>query len=177
MLNLKIQISALVCLLFVALPHVSSAYFSTEQHAFKIDDTHVLYTVSYSFGTEKYALNMPVGAVRGLKHGDASPYLGYSLVKNGEEVITDGEATALVLSSTKVENGSYIVKRGEAANFVLFALVTLPAIEVEDDEDYDLALQVTSLPFVMTAADGTKTKGQLNPSELQYYVTPNLDID
>ena len=83
----------------------------------------------------------------------------------------------MVLSSAKVENGSYLVQRGEAANFILFALVTLPVIDVEDEEDYDLALQVTSLPFVMTAVDGTETKGQLNPSELQYYVTPKLDID
>ncbi len=180
MINFKLKVTLLALALFVIAPHTSLAYFTTAQSAVQLNSDTLLYTVTYKFGMERGALHMPIGAVRNLQAGDASPYLGYTLLNNGEAVIASGTTAAFVFSDAKVVDNEYFVPKGKSATFTLVTLVKLGKdFTVSEDEKTELSLQVTSLPFNMVGADGSNesiTKLKLNPSELQYYITPELKL-
>ncbi len=174
MLKIKIFLLALIAL--VGLPQVSSAYFTTEQTATKIDEDTLLYTVTYRFGFLNRELQMPIGAVRGLEFGTTSPYAGYIIQDDEKNVETGGSAYSIVLSNAKVVGNEYYLPAGKSATFTLVTLLNLtPEMITPKDGDRDLSLLMTSLPFTMMK-EGKAMPGRLNPSELQYYVTPELDI-
>lgn len=175
MLNIKIKFFLLLVAL-VAVPQVSSAYFTTAQSAVKLNEDTLLYTITYKFGLPNRDLRMPVGAVRGIQFGDASPYLGYTLLKDSETAVASGTTVAFVFSNAKIVDNEYFVPKGEVGTFTLVTLVKLsPDFVPVDAKDYDLSLQVTSLPFTMIK-DESEIPAKLNPSELQYYITPELDL-
>ena len=160
----------------LAIPNISFAYFTTGQTATKINENTLLYTVSYKFNFGKNGGRMPIGAVRGLEFGTSSPYVGYDLLQDSETPVTVEESYSVVLSNAKVVDNEYYVPPGQTASFILVALVHLPPNFVpESTRDYDLSLQVTSLPFTILSEE-KEFKNQLNPSELQYYLTPEIDI-
>ncbi len=173
----KFKISLLILLLaIIVVPSVSSAYFTTAQSAIKLNEDTLLYTVTFKFGFPSSDLRMPIGAVRGLQFGDASPYVGYTLLKDSETAVASGTAAGLVLSKAKIVDNEYFVPKGEVGTFTLVALVKVTDDFVPTDaKDYDLSIQVTSLPFTMIKGKSV-VKAQLNPSELQYYITPELDL-
>jgi len=171
MFNIKIFVLAVM--VFVALPQVSLAYFTTNQTVTQINAETILYSLEYKFGMEKYDLKMPIGALRGLEFGNSSPYLGYNLMAK-DEVYLSGDTRALVLSTAKIVGNEYFVPKGEAATFTLYVLAKFPLATVEKKVDR-VAVQVTSLPFSMLEGE-VLTAGKLNPSELQYYITPEVKV-
>ena len=171
------KIYFLVLLLaIVMVPQVSKAYFTTAQEAVKLNEDTLLYKVTYKFGLPKSDLKMPIGAVRGIQFGDASPYLGYTLLQDSETVVASGTTAGLVLSKAKIVDNEYFVPKGEVATFTLVTIVKVsPDLVPVEAKDYDLSMQVTSLPFTIIK-DKSEVSAQLNPSELKYYITPELDL-
>jgi len=161
-------LGGLLCLLF-ALPAGVQAYFTTSQTAVPYGNDKILFTVSYKFGFLNRDLYMPVMAIRGLDTADKSGNLGYGVVTDGVIDVKIGRTTALVLSSAEIKDGRYYLPRGKNGTFTLVAVMdNKPAQNTKD-----ISLLVTSLPFTMVEK-GKNYEARLNPSELQYYVTPKV---
>lgn len=176
MTNFKLKVSLLAIALFVLVPQVSLAYFTTDQKAVQLNSDTVLYTITYKFGLPKASLNMPLAAVQGLDFGDASGQLGYTFLNNDERVNVK-TAYGIVLSDAKVIDNKYYVPKEELATFTLVVVAKLDAgLSTQSDENADLSLLVTSLPFTMTRSENESARLQLNPSELKYYKTPAISL-
>lgn len=175
MLKIKSSVIAGAVLLTCLLPGSASAYFTKAQSAVALNDNVFLYTVSYDFGLKKYDLEMPVVALP--QSGATDDFaVGYKTVDSEGETAQVGKSIGIVLSDAKLVNGVYTVPKGTAASFTLVVLVQATDAELASySAEQNLALQVTSLPFVMKG-DGITVKAKLNPSELKYYKTPELDI-
>ena len=172
--KLKLYFGA-IALLFL-LPSASQAYFTTAQSATQITDDTILYTVTYKFGFAERELYMPIMAQRGIGVEDESVNAGYSILSEDDSVIEVGEANALILTSdtdVEIRDNQYYLPAGESASFTLLALLTIPAGQRLNDTD--LSLLVTNLPFTMVA-DSAVIPNRLNPSELQYYRTPSINL-
>lgn len=158
------------------IPQATFAYFTTDQKAVQINEDTLLYTVTYRFGLKNSELRMPVGAVRGVRFGDTSPYLGYTLLKDSETPVTKGNTYSIVLSDAKIVDNEYYLPAGKTGSFTLVTLVKLASdLILAKDDDYNLSLRVTSLPFTIIR-DGKDIKARLNPTELKYYTTPELNL-
>ncbi|MCD5381326.1 MAG: hypothetical protein LR008_01995 [Candidatus Pacebacteria bacterium] len=167
-LKIKLFIGAFAALLI--LPSTTHAYFTTEQSVVKITDDTVLFTVTYSFGIPGRELYMPIGAIRSNNGQTPSPYLEYNIIGDKETTFTAGTAGSLVFTNDKdveIRNNQYYLPASESADFTLVSLVTIP----KESQTQNLSLLVTSLPFTMVV-DGNSYNNNLNPSELQYYRTP-----
>ena len=176
MLNIKSVIITSVAVLVGVLPGSASAYFTTSQNAVALSQNVFLYTVSYDFGLKKYDLEMPMLALPQSALTDDSFAVGYKTVDSEDEIAKVGKSMGIVLSDAKLINGVYMVPKGTAASFTLVMLVQATDAELANySAEQNLAMQVTSLPFVMKG-DGITIKASLNPSELKYYKTPELDI-
>ncbi len=143
------------------------------QSATRLTKDIVLYQVSYELGFKKYEVRAPIGAMRNLQVGSTSPYLGYTILNDSETLTDIGKSAGLVLSGATIDGADYIIPKGSAATFTLVTLLSLPEAI---GEDLDLALQVTALPFTMIG-DTVTIDGHLNASELQYFITPEVDVD
>ncbi len=158
----------------VLVPQSVGAYFTTAQSAQMLGDGRgVLYTVTYDFGMQKNDLFLPIVPERKIETKDQSRIMTYALFDDSEEETDYGESTAVVLSNAEIRDGYYFVPRGTGKRFVLAALLMLP--ETAPERSLDLALLVTNLPFTIVNNAG-KLPNQLNPSELKYYLTPEVDI-
>lgn len=152
------------------LPTITLAYKSTAEYAIPLKNGGALYGIAYDFGSELYDFKMPALPVRHSSSTDTDKELSYALVTEDGEASAYGETMGVVVTNATLNGGEYMIPKGEARRFILLVLV-LP----EGAEADELALSVTSLPFTMTGKDGTQA-GRLNPSELQYYKTPAIDI-
>lgn len=170
-MKIKYLISLLVCAgVFLLVPVSTFAYFTTAQTAVRLNDETFLYTIKYSFGTLKYDMLLPITAIRKKSEVASEGQLGYSLV-NGNTEVVDGSSTAFVLSSADIKDNQYFIPKGTGREMTLFSLVTLSK---ESQKSLGkLSLQVTSLPFTLVDGD-KKSKNHLNPTELQYYITPSI---
>lgn len=173
--TLKRFLIATLVLTALFLPSTDAkAYRTTGQSAERIDEKGALYTIAYDFGSDKYDLYLPIQVQRGTSSADG--VLSYQLVDDRDGASQYGKTTGIVLSDAGIRQGMYFVPRGQAKRFVLVVVLN----EVDGapiDRSLDLALQVTNLPFTMEALnEPMKIQGKLNPSELIYYVTPEVDI-
>lgn len=160
---------AFICLT----PAVSEAYFTTMQNATKITENTTLFTVTYKFGFLNRELYMPIVTERGLQATSTKFSVGYDLVTEDDEVLNVGSTTAIVLSGDEdieIKNGRYYLPQGKSAEFTFVALVTTPT-----GETAEASLLVTHLPFIMMKGD-EEIAARLNPSELQYYRTPEVEL-
>ncbi len=153
-----------VCFLNIS-PHTTNAYFTTDQKTFELDKGSALFLIDYEFGHKNREVQMPF--LTKSTSTTATNTLSYSVLnKDGHEVA--GKFSAIILSNTKLgENTMYVVPKGFAKKFTLIVVFTPSASTTPDYH-----LQVTHLPFNF---DG-KQQLELNPSELQYYVTPYTDL-
>jgi len=169
MKTMNISLGVVVLILTFITPQVSQAYFTTAQNAVKINPTTALFTIEYVFGHDDYDLYMPILAERGLMwKGDANK-VGYTFRQDDEEVLL-GRAAGMVLSNAPIVNGMYKIEKGTAKKLLFFVLLSTQT----DTPEMDYALQVENLPFKMDDK-GTLEQLQLNPSELQYYVTKEVN--
>jgi hypothetical protein len=178
MVAMKISNISFVCslvLLFLFGPQVSSAYFTTSQSAMQINADTMLYTITYEFGSDIYDMYLPIVAV---EEGTTTEYektVGYRFVDKvtGLEIKSDS-VQALVLSDTGIVGNEYKLERGVAKILTLVALVKLSP--PTQGEKYEVAMQMTSLPFRVVAVNGETGQTQLNSSELKSYKTTGLTI-
>ena len=143
----------------------AQAYFTTSQYAVALNEKTGLFLINFSFGHEDHDVYIPVLAIRGTEKAENA--LSYEILDDEDE-IAKGTAAALVLSTFPLEAGMYKIPKGASGDFTLFALYTKDTNET----DTAFSAQVTHLPF---SFDKTQ-RLQLNPSELQYYVTPALQL-
>lgn len=109
---------------------------------------------------------MPLFAEFNGKAGDER--LSYQIL-DGQNNPVQGTAVGIVLSDAEIDlDGVYEVPAGTSKTFKLAVFFTPP--ENEPLEKYKL--QVTHLPFSFVGSQDL----ELNPSELQYYVTPKLKL-
>jgi len=173
---LKIKLSLIASLFLLVFPSTTLAYLTTNQTAVKLNDNVFLYTVSYEFGASKSDLVMPIMALPKTMTNDRMFAVGYESIDSEGEPAKLGNRLGLVLSNAKVVDGRYIVPKGTLVSFTLIVLVQVTDAEIVNfDAEQNLALRVTSLPFIIRGIN-TETTAQLNPTELQYYQTPALNI-
>lgn len=153
--------------IFLAIPSISSAYFTTAQSEIKLSDESALFLIDFSFGMAKHEVQIPITAIQS-SEAQTNSAVAYTIFdEDGNTAI--GTASAIVLSRAEInKNGKYSVAKGLSQNFTL-AVVFTPTVVTKVNE---YRLQVTHLPFTF---DGTQEL-QLNPSELKYYTTDLLEI-
>ena len=155
--------------LIILIPKSSNAYFSTHQSAQQFGDK-VLFTVTYQFGTADYDLYMPIMAVRDLGIDNKTNNLGFTILDNKIATSTTaGKTNALVLAKLPIKGDQYFIPHGTRAEFNLITILDTKNVA----NNSNLSLLVTSLPFTMVEPADT-VKAHLNPTELQYYVTPKI---
>lgn len=156
------------------LPNISQAYFTTDQTATRINNETIMFTVTYKFGFATRELYIPIGAVRGTEATDDSPYIGYKIVDKEKEPILEGKTTSLAFTTDKdviIKDNQYYLPAGKGAKFTLVTFLKVPVAEQTANQDYSLL--VSRLPFTMIDSKNTIV-AHLNPSELQYYLTPAI---
>ncbi len=173
MKTVHISIGIFAALLLALLPQVTLGYFTTGQTATKLSDTASIFTIKYRFGLPKNDIYMPIMAERGLQWESDAKKVGYSLREDSENIQINGKATGIVLSNAPIVNGMYKLEKGKAYTMQLVVVFTTASNTLETD----YALQVDRLPFYVDRGnDGLQTL-QLNPSELQYYVTKEVELN
>lgn len=162
------KICSFLCALILGVFFTSPlyAYETTDQKALRLSDTMGLYLITFEFGHEDHDVYIPVLAKRQseLQRGA----LSYEVIDDEGE-IARGAAAGIVLANLPIVNGMYQIPKGTSASFTLFTLFT----KSDNEVGTEFTLNVTGLPFTFDA----ETELQLNPSELQHYMTPALDFD
>lgn len=163
-----------LCTVFIFAPRDAAAYFTKAQSAVMLEDGKgVLYSVTYDFGVKNYDVYLPIVPERKNEKVDQTGTQTYALLEESEEEIDFGETIGVVVSDAEIRNGEYFIPKGEAKRLTMIVLLMLP--EAAPTRSLDVALQVTNLPFRMVNG-GVSIAARLNPSELQYYTTPEVDI-
>ena len=167
----RISLSLLFLVAFIASANQSEAYFTTKQSATKMTETTTLYTVTYKFGNFKYDTYLPVATHRNLDHNESFNRVGYSVRDSAEQKEQTGDTAAIVFSNLEIKNGMYYLPKNKATEFTLTAFFRTDS-QTEKDDYY---LQVDNLPFPTLIGESLQNRS-LNPSELQYYKTPNTEL-
>jgi hypothetical protein len=157
---------------FFAQGQQAQAYFTTNQSAFKINETHALFVIEYAFGLEKNDIFMPGISKQGLAWGSTEKNVGYTIKADGETT-TVGKVTSAVISKAPAVDGMYKLEKGKAQKMWLVVLYETN----KDTKETDYALQVDHLPFYVDIEKNELATRQLNPSELQYYVTKEVELN
>jgi hypothetical protein len=162
----------LLCLFifFILGTESTQAYFTTGQAAVAATDKTALYTIDYRFGNFNEDVYMPLFAMRDLPHGSESKSAGYELLENGDTPIGYGTAAGIIFSDLEIKDDMYLLPAGEIADFTLFVIFTV----AEDLAEADYAVHMQELPFYRGE---DREPNKMNPSELQYYVTPEVELN
>ena len=172
----------------LVLPTQSQAYLTTSQSAVDVGNDMILFTISYKFGFLNREVYMPIAAKRNKEFTDKGTDAGYSILFDGNNnatatsstfgsgitlnyTVLPGKARAIVLSNAEIKENRYYLPKGKNGTFTLVALVDVSKLKTKDD----ISLLMTSLPFTMIK-DGKPIEARLNPSELQYYKTPEITL-
>jgi hypothetical protein len=182
-----------VCALFAFLvvPSISEAYKTTGQTATDLGNGNALFTITYTFGFLNREVYMPILANRNKEFTDAGQNAGYAILFDGKNeakasssqvssadakatfnyTVLPGKSKAIVVSDAQIKDNRYYVPEGKTATFTLVALVDLSKSAGKND----ISLLMTSLPFTMID-DGKSVEARLNPTELQYFKTPEVTL-
>ncbi len=173
------------------MPSITHAYLTTAQSAVDLGNGTALLTVSYKFGFLNREVYLPILADRNKKIDGKGTDAGYSILFDGKNAgqattsvltsniataslnytVLPGKSKAIVLSKAEIKDGRYYIPKGKSEVFTLIALVDLSKSNLKDN----VSLLMTSLPFTMVDKS-KKIDARLNPSELQYYKTPEIDL-
>lgn len=155
-------------------PQQSEAFVTKAQSAELLKDGKgIIYSVTYDFGMEKYDLYMPIIPERKEASSTAQARtMTYAIMEDGTETAF-GESLGIVVSNAEIRDGQYFIPKGTGKRLTLITLLKLPQTLVY--EPHNLALQVTNLPFTMKYVGG-EAPNQLNPFELDDYLTPEVKI-
>lgn len=128
--------------------------------------------IEYKFGLRDYDIYMPIVAQRGLQRDSDEPKVGYSFREDGR-ILNFGTSAGIIVSDAPVSDGMYKIEKGTARAMTLF--VILDTNEAAPHKYY--ALQVDKLPYYVDRTEASRQSLQLNPSELQYYVTNEVELN
>jgi hypothetical protein len=153
-------------------PFAAEAYFTTGQTATKLSPNVALFTIEYAFGLKDHDMYMPIIAERNLLRESSEKKVGYVFTDNGKNK-EEGTSVALVLSSAPIEKGMYKIAKGAAQKMTLLAFLSVDERVTEED----FALHVQKLPYYVDKGGKALEALQLNPSELQYYLTNEIELN
>ncbi|MEZ4200014.1 MAG: hypothetical protein R3B69_00190 [Candidatus Paceibacterota bacterium] len=157
--------------LCVVTPHVCSAYTTSAQEAVQIDETTALFSITFSFGLASRDVYLPIRAVREQAWGEEVNTIGFTIVEDKVPHSEAGSAAGVVISDAEVVGGElYRVPAGTRETFTFYVVMKTEP----DDLEADYAVLVTDLPFYRGAEQEYQ---HLNPSELQYYQTPETEFN
>ena len=155
---------AFAAFFFCIFTGISEAYTTTGQFAYSPNGHMGIYMTEFTFGHGDHDVYIPVLALRDQTiREDALSYT----VTDEDGGIAEGTIAGIVASRATYKNGFYVVPRGTRETFTLLTIFTPKS---ETSANYQTA--VTHLPFNFDGSQSLK----LNPSELQYYVTPLLEL-
>lgn len=164
-------IVAIILLVGIAMPNWAEAYRTTDQQATLITDSLALYSITYNFGSPDHDLYLPARAKRGQVWDSDLMSVGYEIVEDGEDPVTLGTSVGVVISSAKLtEDELYYVPAGTASSFTFYTIFDTDP----DATEADYAVQLTDFPYFRGSA---LERIPLTPSELQYYLTPELEFN
>jgi hypothetical protein len=169
----KFKLLVLLAFFSFLSPAITEAYFTTAQSATKLTDDTILFTVSYRFGFSDRELYMPIMAIRDTIGSTTQNTARYTILDKNDQALRGGTSNAIVLTDlakAEIRDDQYYLEPGEVATFTLVALLTIPA---EEQPNEKWSLLMSHLPFT-TIKDGKALFQHLNPSELQYYRTPEV---
>ncbi len=158
----------LAAFLMLLSPSASEAYFTTGQTATMLNAQNAVFTISYKFGHDDKDMYLPATAIRTNSPLADGTTLTYGFYENGDYSKENGVAQAVILSKAPIVNGMYKIAKGTVETFTLLALLSTETTELEAD----YALHVDVLPFMIE-----KENQHLNPSELQYYTTKEVELN
>ena len=161
----------LAVFMVTAMPQSAAAYKTHDQKAVRINEQTAFYTISYRFGIPQRDFYLPIGAVRDATKDDGF-VLGYEFLEDGKTYTNKGTSAGIVLSDAEVVDGQYFIPAGKFRTFTLFVMLTTD----ETDPEMDYALHVNSLPFI-GIINGERVDQKLYPTELQYYLTPEIELN
>ena len=149
----------------------SDLYKTSAQYAWQINATTTLYAIDYWFGHSNYDLYLPTRGVRDQVWNTNNGRLGFSVMEDGKTLSDAGSALAVVGSNAEItDDEMYKVPKGTKQQFRLFVILTTE----NDAAEADYAILVTDLPFYRYEE---REYMKLNPSELQYYLTPEVEFN
>ena len=189
---MKLHIFALTILMAASfLPVTTNAYSTSGQTATDLGNGQALFTVTYKFGFLNRDVYMPILANRNKKSTEKGTNAGFSILFDGKTegtattstvtssdaslklnyTVLPGKAKAIVLSDAEIKDGRYYLPKGKSGEFTLIALVDMSKVSNKEK----VSLLMTALPFTMVDK-GKQIEATLNPSELQYYKTPEISL-
>jgi hypothetical protein len=135
-----------ILLLAIALLTPAGAHaFSGAGDMVQLANNTFLYTESITLSADDNSLEVPVLAVPNWTPRKNGDYLKYQISLNDRPFV-GLDTSALILSTAKIEDTTYVVEAGETAEFTLFSIISLPS-DVEISPDFTLDLEVTSFPL------------------------------
>lgn len=155
----------------IGAPGNIQAYYTTAQEAQLLREDTALYSITYRFGLKDEPIWLPVFAERDLAFNSDAMKAGYQFIVDEETTLADGLSAGFVTSDATMQDGLYYVPAGEVRFFTLHVLLQVPSDYPETD---DVALNVSELPFYVGE---DRRYERLNPPELQYYTTPEVDLN
>ena len=168
---MKYRILFIVIAFIALIPATDAhAYLTTGQTVQQINETTSIYAITYEFGHGSHDFYLPIQTVRNQVHGTESNTLGFEVLIDGKVRTDVGETIALAVSDAEIVGDMYKIPKGEKKKFVLFVILTTSADELEAD----YAIKVTDLPFYR---NDDREYLALTPSELNYYITPEVEFN
>ena len=157
--------------ILTCLPARTDAYFTTEQSARAISESLGIYSLSFNLSHPSLDIYVPSEVARSSVAADK---IGYDLMAASETVSDFGNLYGVLIGDVdETEDGYYYIPAGRVGSFTLYTIFVHdydPEIIAEDD----YAMKMTHLPFYFGEE---RAKNGLNPSELDKYLTPELDLD
>lgn len=173
MKKINISLGIVVAVFLSIVPQASQAYFTTEQTATKVTGSTAMYTIEYRFGLQNQDIYMPIVTQRELEIGSEEKKVGYSMREDAKAVRSDGVAVGIVLSNAPIVNGMYKISKGISRKMTLLVIYSAQT----DSHEADYALQIDKLPYYVDMGGAQLEMRQLNSSEMQYYITPEIELN
>jgi hypothetical protein len=169
----KIYLFLFAFAVFAVQSSTSHAYFTTAQSVVKADEQTAVFAIEYAFGLPKQDIYMPIITERSLAWGSDKHSIGYTLRDGNGMVVTQGDAYGLAVSNAPIVGDMYKIEKGKAEKMTLY--IILKTATTTPTGRY--ALQVDQLPYYVDTGKKDWETQQLNPSELQYYVTEKVKLN
>jgi hypothetical protein len=142
MLHKQLFLASLLAIL--ALP-ISVKAFTGDGDLIRLANNTWVYTETITLGAEANAFKVPIIAVPSWTPRVSGDYLKYQISLN-DRPFAGLDTSALVLSTAKIEDTTYVVEAGETAEFTLFSIISLQS-DVVTSPDLTLDFEVTSFPL------------------------------
>ncbi len=167
----KILFAAFVGILFVGSGAIAEAYGVLNEKVVRLDQSRVLYVMTFEFGFLNAETYMPMSTFRTDRSGNASTSIQYSLVGDDGTVFEESIARAVVVSSTTVRRDEFFSPYGKKATYTLLTLVDMPRTTGES-----VRVKIESIPLTIVRKNSVRESMFLSGEELRGFETSALPL-